>query len=148
MDGLNKIFRSMFPVTAHIFLLREDQVLLLRRFRTGYEDGNYSVVAGHLDGDETVIAAAVREIEEEVGVEVKPEDIEVVGVMHRKSGDERIDFFLVTRKWAGEPVNREHDKCDDIGWYVYDNLPVNIIPYVKKALDNYKQGVWFDEFGW
>lgn len=110
--------------------------------------GNYSVVAGHLDGDETVIAAAVREIEEEVGVEVKPEDIEVVGVMHRKSGDERIDFFLVTRKWAGEPVNREHDKCDDIGWYVYDNLPVNIIPYVKKALDNYKQGVWFDEFGW
>ena len=121
---------------------------MLRRFNTGYEDGKYSVVAGHLDGDETVIAAAVREIEEEVGVQVKPKNIDVVGVMHRKSDDERVDFFLATRNWSGEPVNRERDKCDDIGWYMFDMLPVNTIPYVKKAIDNFKQGVWFVEYGW
>jgi len=140
--------RASFPVTAHIFLLRGDNVLMLRRFNTGYEDGSYSVVAGHLEGDETIIAAAIREIEEEVGVKVKPEDIDVVGVMHRKSDDERVDFFLATRNWSGEPVNRERDKCDDIGWYMFDMLPVNTIPYVKTALDNYLQGVWFNEFGW
>lgn len=140
--------RARFPVTAHILLLRGNNVLMQRRFNTGYEDGNYSVVAGHIEGDETVIAAAVREIEEEVGVRVKPENIDVVGVMHRKSDDERIDFFLTTRNWSGEPVNQEPDRCDDIGWYAYDMLPLNTIPYVKKALDNYKQGVWFDEFGW
>ena len=41
--------RSRFPVAVHLFFLRDDQILLLRRFNTGYEDGKYSVVAGHLE---------------------------------------------------------------------------------------------------
>ena len=35
---------------AHLLLLKDEQVLLLRRENTGYEDGNYSVVAGHIEG--------------------------------------------------------------------------------------------------
>lgn len=121
---------------------------MLRRFNTGYEDGNYSVVAGHLEGDETLVAAAIREVEEEVGLRLLAEHLSVVGVMHRKSDDERVDFFLATDTWLGEPSNREPDKCDDLCWYPFGALPVNTIPYVRKALENYRQGAWFDEFGW
>jgi NADH pyrophosphatase NudC (nudix superfamily) len=53
------------PVAVHLFLLRGEKVLLQRRYQTGYEDGRYSVIAGHLDGGDTVIAAAVREASEE-----------------------------------------------------------------------------------
>lgn len=140
--------RTKFPVTVHLFLLHGDQVLLLRRFNTGYEDGNYSVVAGHLDGDETVKAAAIREAEEEVGVSIPPVNLEVIGVMHRKSGDERVDFFLTATEWSGEPSNQEPDKCDDLNWFSMHSLPENTIPYVRRALSNYRTGIWFDEFGW
>jgi 8-oxo-dGTP pyrophosphatase MutT (NUDIX family) len=50
--------RIRFPVTVHLLFIRDNQVLLLRRFNTGYEDGNYSIPAGHLDGDELVRVAA------------------------------------------------------------------------------------------
>ena len=67
---------------------------MLRRFNTGYEDGNYSVIAGYLEGNETVIAAMIREAREEAGISIAAEDLRVVGVMHRFSIHERIDFFL------------------------------------------------------
>ena len=143
-----KSTRFKFPSAVHLFLIRDGRILLLRRFNTGYEDGNYSVVAGHLDGGEKVRDAAVREAAEEVGILIVTQDVEVVGVMHRKSNDERIDWFVAIRRWAGDIRNAEPDKCDDLAWFAPDRLPPNIIPYVRRAIENYTRGIWFDSFGW
>ena len=140
--------RRTFPVTVHLFFIREDKILLARRFNTGYRDGEYSVPAGHLDGDETVSAAAAREAEEEIGVRIEADDIRFSSVMHRIEGDERVDFFVHIRKWEGEPFNAEPNKCDELRWTEMDNLPANIIPYVKRAIQNHREGNVFDEFGW
>ncbi len=133
---------------VHLFLIHDEKILLLRRFNTGYEDGNYSVVAGHLDGNEEIKAAMIREAREEVGIELAGEDVQVVGVMHRKSNDERVDFFLVAECWSGELRNCEPDKCDELAWFELDSLPTNMIPYVRRALANYHARRWFDSFGW
>jgi 8-oxo-dGTP diphosphatase len=141
-------YRFKLVSAAHLFLIRGEQILLLRRYNTGYEDGNFSVIAGHLKGDEEVKAAMIREAYEEAGIELTPKDVEVVGVMHRKSIDERVDWFLDAKSWSGEVVNREPNKCDQLAWYDMDSLPQNVVPYVRRAIDNYRQGRWFDSFGW
>jgi 8-oxo-dGTP diphosphatase len=140
--------RFKAAVAVHLFLVRGHQVLLLRRQNTGYQDGNYSVVAGHLDGGEQVRAAAIREAREEAGIEIAPADLSVVGVMHRTDMDERIDFFVTADKWSGEIVNAEPEKCSELAWYDLNALPENVIPYVRRALQNYRDGVWFDSVGW
>ena len=142
------IERFKLPSAVHLFLMRDGQILLSRRFNTGYADGKYSVIAGHLNGDEEIKAAVIREAREGAGIEISPLDLQVVGVMHRKSNDERIDFFLAATSWSGEITNREPDKCDRLSWFDLDELPENVIPYVRRALDNYRQGIWFDSFGW
>lgn len=142
------IQRFTLPVAVHLFLTSNGYVLLLRRHNTGYEDGRYSVIAGHLDGGEEVIVAAAREANEEAGITLDPADIAVVGVMHRRSNDERIDFFVAASRWTGEIVNTEPHKCDDLSWHPLDHLPDNTIPYIRRALDNYRAGRWFDSFGW
>jgi 8-oxo-dGTP diphosphatase len=140
--------RATFPVTVHLFFFRGNQVLLLRRFNTGYADGQYSVPAGHLDGGETVIDAARREALEEVGVRIDPQDILFSSVMHRRNGDERVDFFLQIVKWDVEPINCEPDKCDELLWVSRDDLPANTIPYIRQALHNHFLRLPFDEHGW
>ena len=140
--------RARFPVTVHLFFFRGDQILLSRRFNTGYRDGEYSVPAGHLDGDETVRAAAAREAAEEVGVRIEAQDLLFSSVMHRHEGDERVDFFVEVHRWQGEPTNTEPDKCDDLRWTNVASLPQNTVPYVRQALQNHFAGVRFDEFGW
>jgi 8-oxo-dGTP diphosphatase len=148
--------RLRFQVTAavHLVLRQESDVLLLRRFNTGYEDGNYSLPAGHLDGSETVSAAMIREAEEEVGVIISRDDLRVVHVMHRNvagphSGpEERIDFFLVADRWRGTPAIMEPDKCDEVAWYSMTSPPGNVVPYVLSAVRCYQRGVSYSEFGW
>ena len=140
--------RFNMVVAVHLFLMQDGKVLLLRRFNTGYEDGNFSVIAGHLNGDEEVKTATIREAREEAGIEICPRDLQVVGVMHRKSDDERVEFFLVALAWLGQVANREPERCDRLEWADVDNLPENVIPYIKRALENYRWRKWFDSFGW
>lgn len=140
--------RTTFPVTVHLLFIRENQILLARRFNTGYRDGEYSLPAGHLDGDETIIAAGIREAKEEAGVMLESNDMTFSSVMHRIEGDERVDFFVQVHKWGGEIVNAEPDKCDELRWVDVSALPNNTIPYVQRAISNHLNGITFDEFGW
>lgn len=140
--------RFSLIAAVHLFLLRDQQVLLLRRYQTGYEDGNYSVIAGHLEGGEEIKAAMAREAWEETGIILMPDDLAVVGVMHRCTDEKRVDFFLTASQWSGELANREPEKCDDLRWYWRDALPDNIVPYVRQALENVWRGQWFDSYGW
>ncbi len=49
--------RHAIVCAAHLLLRREGEVLLARRFNTGWEDGNYSVPAGHVDENEPISLA-------------------------------------------------------------------------------------------
>jgi 8-oxo-dGTP pyrophosphatase MutT (NUDIX family) len=131
------------------FLLQGDSILLLRRCNTGYEDGNYSVIAGHLDGGETVVTAMCREAREEAGIELDEDDTQVVGVTHRLGPkDEYFDFYLVADTWHGEVRNMEPHKCDEPRWVSLDSLPENTVPYVAVAIRAWQGGEWFTSLGW
>lgn len=134
--------------TSHLILIRDGKILLSRRFNTGWGDGLYSVVAGHLDGNETFRQAMVREAKEEAGIDVDVADLEVVHVVHRKSDDERVDLFMRAGRWGGEPRIMEPDKCDDMGWFGLDALPEKMVPYVRQAIENITNGVYYSEHGW
>lgn len=148
----HKRFKMVAAVYA--LVMRDDQVLLLRRYNTGNEDGNFSLPAGHLDGDEPVRAAAAREAREETGIVIQPQDLDVVHVLHRYTpaegvtADERIEFFLRVSNWVGRPRITEPDKCDELIWASTDRLPSNTIPYIRHVMEPLRRGISFSEYGW
>jgi 8-oxo-dGTP pyrophosphatase MutT (NUDIX family) len=141
--------RKYFPVAVHLFLLDGKNILLLKRYNTGYEDGNYSVIAGHLEGDEDVYNAMIREAKEEAGIDIEIENIKIVQVMHRKKiNEERIDYFFCCNKWNGKINNMEPEKCSELKWYSINDLPNNTIEYIKYSIKNYLKNNCFTLFGW
>ncbi|MCL2589466.1 MAG: NUDIX domain-containing protein [Betaproteobacteria bacterium] len=139
------------PTGVHVLCEREGRVLLLRRAETGFFDGLYSLPGGHVEQGESILQAAARELEEETGLQIEYGDLGWLGVIHRRSDTNRIDFFLRALRWQGEPTLRESNKCSDIGWFARNNLPEKIVPYVKAALETREcagQCGWMRELGW
>ncbi|MBP2351323.1 ADP-ribose pyrophosphatase YjhB (NUDIX family) [Kribbella aluminosa] len=128
---------------AYVVVRRGDEVLLLLRANTGYMDGYWAVPAGHVEQGESAVAAAVRELKEEVGIEVDPAELVAVTAMHRTGGngdpiDERVDFFFTTDTWTGEPTIMEPDKAAGLGWYSLDDLPDPLVPHEARVLGSLK----------
>jgi len=144
---MTRIRHAAVPA-VYVVLKKGDELLLMRRFNTGYQDGLYSLCSGHVEAGEFPVAGLVREIKEEIGVEVKLEDLQLVHTMYRAKRDEtgeRVDLFFTCSKWSGEITNVEPQKCDDIQWFPMKKLPSNIIPFVKSALESIEQNTLYSE---
>ena len=144
--------KKRFKLIAEVYLIlvRRNQILLLKRQNTGYEDGRYSFIAGHVEEKEPLTKAIMREVKEEAGIKIKKRDLSLVHIMHRNnhdSSDERIGFFFKATKWQGNITNMERNKCAELKWFSLKRLPQNIIPYIKKAISNYEQRILYSEDG-
>ena len=96
--------------------------------------------AGHVERGESVIAAAVRETREELGIDVRAADLVPLTGMHRTNGtgdplDERVDWFFECRRWAGVPALQEPDRAADLRWCALGSLPDPVVPHELAVLE-------------
>lgn len=148
--------RFKFIPAVYLVLKSEDdkKILLSRRANTGYMDGYYSMVAGHLEGDEPLTVALAREAKEEANIDIDPKDLRLVHVMHLRSeiagstDDERVTFYFETKNYKGTLQNMEPHKCDEIKWFDLDDLPEPLIEHVGIAITNLHKGLPYTEYGW
>ena len=140
--------RAKAIVDAHVLITRGKEILLLLRKNTGYEDGKYCLVAGHLEASESITSAAIREAAEEVGISIKEPALQFSHVMHNNSGGHRIGFFFTVKEWDGDPHNLEPEKCVEVRWFPIDKLPDNIILYQLEAIRKISENLPFSCHGW
>lgn len=139
--------RNTMPVTALLMLTKDDKVLLLKRVNTGYEDGKFCFPGGHVEKGEEIKDAAIREAKEEIGVDIKKEDLQVINVLQRKIGDNAyIDFILKCDRWENDEKIMEKDICEKIEWFDINNIPDNVIPFMKKLFKGSNN--FYIPFGW
>ena len=146
--------RFALVLAAYLVLRRETgegrrEVLLQLRRGTAYMDGWWACgAAGHVEQGETVLQGAAREAREELGIEVLPEDLDLVATVqrtcpvppaHRELG-ERIDVFFTATRWAGEPTVQEPDKAGELRWWPLDELPERVVPHERAALASVAAG--------
>ena len=148
MTDAQKTERHTAIVDVHAVLARDGQILLGRRQNTGFADGLYHLPAGHLETGESVVEGLVREVREELGVHLNSGSVRFAHVMHSASSTGRVAFFFVADDWVGTPSNQEPVKCSEIAWFGWGDLPHQMVPYARVALDHIRAGTNFSTFGW
>jgi 8-oxo-dGTP pyrophosphatase MutT (NUDIX family) len=110
------------PVTL-LFLVRSGEVLLAMKKR-GFGQGKWNGVGGKVEPGETPSRAAVREAQEEIGVEVDTV-VEMATLTFIFEGDTPPEWNMLahvfrTERWRGEPTETEEMRPR---WFPTDALP-------------------------
>lgn len=144
-------FKSYSAVLPIILNKKNDniQILLHRRKDTGYEDGKWDISgSGHIDEGETAQMAVIRECKEELGIDIKIEDLSFVHLAHRVSksgGRTYYDIYFLVNKYRGIPKIMEPNKSSELKWFEINNLPSDIMDIRKIVMDNFKNQIAYSE---
>jgi 8-oxo-dGTP diphosphatase len=137
-------------VASYVILRQAEQIAFVLRAR-GWMRGYYGLISGKKEKEETPTQAEIREAEEEGGVVIQPENLSSVLVMSRHekdSGQEWIDFFFEASKWQGDIHNAEPTAHKELALFARNDLPDNIVPSVRFALEAIEAGKIYAEYGW
>lgn len=115
------------------------KILLSKRKNTGYKDGEYELPGGHLEENEDLYEAMIREAKEELGISLNRQDLKIVHIMYHYTG-KRMNFILEIEKSNLEPRIMEVDKCEELKWGEINNLPENTMEKVKIIIGYIEKG--------
>lgn len=107
-----------------IVLNGEGKILIQRRI--GSHAPHYSIPGGSLELGETFERGAIRELQEECGIELK--DPKVIALTNNLEtyGEEGVHFIsviLIARQFKGVPKLQEADRHSELLWADPDHLP-------------------------
>jgi NAD+ diphosphatase len=94
-----------------------ERILLARNHR--FPAGRYSIVAGFVEPGESLEECAIREVREEVGVEIA--NIRYYGSQPWPFPSSLMIGF--TAEYAGGEIDLDGSEIADAGWFTADNLP-------------------------
>jgi 8-oxo-dGTP diphosphatase len=124
------------PFNLVVWLIVQDtggRVLLGRRDGTGYGAGLWGLPGGRVERGEALADAAVREVWEEMGLQVSAEALTFIGVSrYDVGGTQGSDFLYLARDWSGEPLPLE--QTSEVGWFDPAHVPADSLPWLGGVL--------------
>ena len=146
-------YKTATPYIASFVIIRNgNKVAFVLRENTKWMNGFFGLPSGKVEKNETFTAAAIREAREEIGIKVKTEDLRHVLTVHRYEPEsfatDWIDVYFEVSDWEGIPLNAEPNVHGELAWLDPNNLPDNIVPAVRYAMEQSQAGKTYGEYGW
>jgi 8-oxo-dGTP pyrophosphatase MutT (NUDIX family) len=143
-------YNTATPYAASYVILRKgNKVAFVLKQNTAWMNGYYGLPSGKVEKEETFTNGAVREAQEEIGVEISKQSLQPVLLVHRHTDEtDWVDMYFEAETWKGEPYNAEPDVHSELAWLDLAALPDNVIPSVVAALQAITNGQTYSEYGW
>jgi ADP-ribose pyrophosphatase YjhB (NUDIX family) len=122
-------------VGCGVAILRDDRILLIKRLKEP-ESGAWSLPGGKVDWREPVSRAAVREVEEELGIAITLGPLlGVVDLIDENDGYHWVSPIHRAEVFSGEPKLMEPHKHGAFGWFPFDGLPQPLAAAARFAVE-------------
>ena len=130
---------------VRLILYNKGKILLLKQ--TKPNGGNYTLVGGNMESNETAKETIIRESFEEAGIILRPKDLKLVHVLQKVAqGEQRLVLYFKAQKYEGKLEARERRKFKAVEWFSLYDLPNNITETVKHVLRQYRKGNQYSSF--
>ncbi|MGE6258403.1 NUDIX domain-containing protein [Heyndrickxia sporothermodurans] len=116
-------------------IINEDNHILLVLRKKSPEAGHWSLPGGKVDYMETIENAIIREIKEELGIDIEIEKL--LCVTNHIIQSEDIHYVaptFITRIVNGSVQNKEPHALEKVQWFPLDGIPDNITITTENAL--------------
>ncbi len=142
--------RSSIIAVVNLVLRQDDKILLLQRANTGYGDGSYGMISGHVEKGENFTDALIREALEEAGITLQREHLRVVHIQNKFADEwthERVHAYFLATTWGWTLHNAEPTRCTDLSWFAIKDLPSDMLGCTRDAIKHIEQWTFYSEFG-
>jgi len=99
------------------------EILFWRRKNTWFKDWFFRLPAWHIDDKELIKESCIREMKEELDIDILEDDLKIVHICHRINKDKiYFDIYLEVKKYFWEIKINEPDKCSELKFVDINNL--------------------------
>lgn len=128
-------------VTVDTLVVRDNQILLVKRAARFVEGGKWALPGGYVDRDETVTQAAKREVLEETGWRTATITLLAIRDDPDTPGDDRQNISFMYFATVSEKTGDADNESEDVQWFPLDKLPssMQIAFDHQEIIDLYKQ---------
>jgi len=143
MSRLPDFYSAVFAIIRD----KNEKILFQKRQNTWFRDWAYQLPSGHLELRETIKQAYVRELKEELGIDVLEEDIEIIHIVHTDTAD-RVYFNIYANilRYSWDIKNNEISKCSEIQYFSFDEIISNpLCAYEWETLKMIREWYFFSE---
>jgi 8-oxo-dGTP diphosphatase len=128
-----------------IMIFKENKILLGKR-RGSHGAGEYAFPGGHLEYMESFSECAIREINEECGIEIQNIRFQFLANVTKYYPKHYVHINLLADWAKGEPKILEPNKCEKWAWYDLCNLPTPLFEMSKMAVKSYLTNTNYYDF--
>ena len=120
-----------FYVSAGVLIWRDDRILLVKK---NYSDRAWTLPGGLMEKDEAINQTAVREVKEEIGVDVRL--TRIVGIYSIESR-----FAVIFEgEIADESFSLNGDEISECAYFALDELPGSLPRHLVQRIRDFDQG--------
>lgn len=142
-------YNTATPYTAAYIILRKgNKIAFLLRENTAWMNGYYGLPSGKIEKGESALQAAIREAKEEIGVTITAGQLKYIFTGDRHDKIDWIDLCFEATGWEGEPHNAEPHVHGEFVWLDPNDLPDNVVPYVRFYVEQIQASNKYAAYGW